>query len=97
VPLSSRGTRQGEVPIPSVGMGRVALAAGIGVVALTAASQTGLLGGHDFLLIAAVGLVAAIFCVVIALDYRSRQAFVGAAMSAAPIVLLLYYLMNSEG
>ncbi len=78
-------------------MGNVAFTIGLGVVALTAASQLDILGGHDFLLVAVVGLIAAIFCLVTALQTRSRRAGIGAAMSALPVVLLFYYLVTSEG
>lgn len=78
-------------------MGSVALGVGFAVAALTAASQTGLLGGHDFVLIAVTGLVAGIFCLIVALEARSRRAALGAAMSAVPVVLLAYFLLTSDG
>lgn len=78
-------------------MGNVAFTVGTGVVALTAGSRAGLLGGHDFLLVAVVGLVAGTFCVVTALATNSQRAAVGAAMSTLPVVLLVYYLMTGEG
>lgn len=78
-------------------VGSVALGLGFAVAALTAASQTGLLGGHDFGLIAVVGLVASVFCLIVALATRCRRAALGAAMSAVPVVLLAYFLLTSDG
>ncbi len=84
-------------PLWSGCMGRVALTVGLAILALTAASQFGLLGSHDFSVIAATGLVAAVFCLVTTLAARSRQALVGAVMSAVPVALLVYYLSTSDG
>jgi hypothetical protein len=78
-------------------MGTAALVVGIAVVVLTAASQTGVLGGQDFLVIAAVGLLGVAFSLVIALMQRSRAALAGLLLSLLPVALLVYYLSTSEG
>jgi type IV secretory pathway TrbD component len=78
-------------------MGTAALVVGIAVVVLTAASQTGVLGGQDFLVIAAVGLLGAIFSLVIALMQRSTAALSGLLLSLLPVALLVYYLSTTEG
>jgi hypothetical protein len=77
-------------------MGTAALVVGIAVVVLTAASQTGVLGRQDFLVIAAVGLLGAAFSLVIALMQRSRAALAGLLLSLLPVALLVYYLSTTE-
>lgn len=78
-------------------MGVVSLVLGFAVLALTVASQTGLLGGHDFVLIAVGGLIACVFCLVVGLEARSRLALLGAATSALPVALLAYFLLTGDG
>lgn len=77
--------------------GNVALAVGVGVLLLTGASQTGVLGGHDFLLIALAGLVGSVFCAVVALEAHARRAAIGAVLAATPMAMLAYFLLTSEG
>jgi hypothetical protein len=78
-------------------MGRAALGVGIAVLLLTVASQTGLLGGHDFVVIAAAGLLGAAFSLVIAVRERSAAALAGLVLSLPPVALLVYYLSTTEG
>ncbi len=78
-------------------MGRAALGVGIAVLLLTAASQTGLLGGYDFVVIAATGLLGATFSLVIAVRERSGAALAGLVLSLPPVALLVYYLSTTEG
>ncbi len=78
-------------------MGTAALVVGIAVVVLTAASQSGVLGGQDFLVIAAVGLLGAAFSLVIVLMQRSGAALAGLLLSLLPVALLVYYLSTTEG
>jgi hypothetical protein len=78
-------------------VGSVALAVGITVAALTVASQTGLLGSHDFLVIALLGLVAAVGCGIVALETHAKRAGAGAALAVLPVVLLTYFLLTSDG
>ena len=78
-------------------MGTAALGVGLVVLAVTAATQAGFLGGGDFLPVAGAGFVAMVFCLIVALEARSRLAAVGAAMSALPVALLAYFLLTSDG
>jgi hypothetical protein len=78
-------------------MGRAALAVGVAVLLLTAASQTGLLGGHDFFDIAAAGLLGAAFSLVVAVRTRSRAAVAGLVLSLLPVAQLAYYLSTTDG
>ncbi len=78
-------------------VGTVAFGVGLVMLVVTSASQTGLLGGGDFLLVAALGFVAMVFCLIVALEVRSRLAAVGAALSALPVALLAYFLLTSDG
>lgn len=85
------------MPLPSRAVGVAALGLGFAVLAFTAASQTGLLGGHDFVLIAVAGLIAAVFCLIVAFEAPSRLALLGAVMSALPVVLVAYFLLTTDG
>ncbi len=85
------------MPIASGAVGRAALAVGVAVLLLTGASQTGLLGGHDFLVIAAAGLLGAVFSLVVAVRTRSRAAVAGLVRSLLPFALLVYYLSATDG
>lgn len=78
-------------------MGSVALAVGIAVAALTVASQAGLLGGHDFLLVASLGLFAAVGCLIVAFETHAKRAGAGAALAGLPVVLLTCFLLTSDG
>ncbi len=78
-------------------MGTAAVVVGIAGVVLTAASQTGVLGSQELLVIAAVGLLGAAFSLVIALMQRSRAALAGLLLSLLPVALLVYYLSTTEG
>lgn len=78
-------------------MGTVALAVGAAVLLLTGASQTGLLGAHDFVVIAAVGLLGAAFSLATAVRARSRAAVAGLVLSLLPVALLVYYLSTTDG
>ena len=78
-------------------MGSLAFAVGLAIAGLTVASQVGLLGGHDFVVVALAGFVAGVFCLIVALEARSRIAAVGAALSLLPVVLLAYFLATSDG
>lgn len=78
-------------------MGSVALAVGVAVLLLAAASQTGRLGGQDFLVIAAAGLFGAAFSLVVAVRTRSRTAVAGLVLSLLPVALLVYCLSTTDG
>lgn len=78
-------------------MDKVALSVGLVVLALTAATQAGLVRGGDFLLVAGVGFAAMVFCLIVALEARSRLAAMGAALSALPVTLLAYFFLTSDG
>ena len=78
-------------------MGRAALAVGVSVLLVTVASQAGLLGGHDFLTVAVLGLLGAVFCAVVYLGSRTRAALAGLVFSLLPVALLVYYLAVSDG
>jgi hypothetical protein len=79
------------------GAGTAALAGGLAVLLLTVASQVGLLGPHDFLTIAVVGLLGAVFCLAVALRRRSRAAVAGLVLSLLPVALLVYYVGTTAG
>ncbi len=85
------------MPLAFAGMGTAALIVGVAVLLLTTASQTGLLGGHDFVVIAAAGLLGAVFSLAVALRERSKAALAGLVLSLLPIALLVYYLSTTEG
>lgn len=81
-------------------VGAVALGLGIVIAAVTLASQIGLLGGHDFALVALFGLMGTVVAVVALLTKRERHralAAVGLALSSVPVILLVYYLGTSDG
>jgi hypothetical protein len=78
-------------------MSNVAVAVGLAVLLVTAASQTGGLGDHDFVLVAMGGLAAAVFCTIVALESHSRRAAVAALASILPFGLLVYFLVTSDG
>ena len=78
-------------------MSTAALVAGLLVLLVTVLSQTGLLGAHDFLNVALLGLLATVFCLVVVLMSRSRAALTGLALSLLPIALLVYYLATTDG
>jgi hypothetical protein len=78
-------------------VGTAALVVGFCVLLLTTASQVGVLGGGDFLLIAAAGLVACVFCTIVALEAHSRRAAIGAILSATPVAMIAYFLLTSDG
>ena len=78
-------------------MNTAALVTGIVVLLVTVASQAGLLGGHDFAAVALLGLLGAVFCMVVGLKTHSRAAFGGLGLSLLPVAMLTYYLVTSGG
>jgi hypothetical protein len=77
--------------------GGVALAVGVAVLLVTAASQTGLLGAHDFSVVALLGLAGAALCVALGASSGSRAALAGLALSLLPVGMLVVYLSLSDG
>ena len=94
-PATTRPTSAVAPPYPAL-MGRAAVAVGLAVLLLTHASQSGLLGAHDFAAIALIGLLGALFCTFAAVTSRSRAAVGGILLSVLPVVLLIYYLNTSN-
>jgi hypothetical protein len=78
------------------GMGATAFAVGIVVLLATLASQTGL-GPDDFVTVAGLGVLGAVFCLFVAVRSRSRAAIGGFVLSLLPIALLVYFLAVSDG
>jgi hypothetical protein len=81
-------------------MGVVALVVGIVAAAVMIASQTGLLGGHDYLVVAASGLIAAVVAGAVVLRERGRQrtlALTGLGLALLPVGLLGVFLLISGG
>ena len=78
-------------------MNTAALVAGFVVLLVTVASQVGLMGAHDFVAVALLGLLSAVFCTVVALKTRGRAAFGGLGLSLLPLAMLMYYLATSGG
>jgi hypothetical protein len=64
---------------------------------LTVLNQLGLGPVHDFVVLAFAGLAVGIIAVIVSFELDSRRALAGAAMSFAPVVLLVYYVLASEG
>ena len=77
-------------------MGAAAFVVGILVLLLTVASQTGL-GPDDFVTVAALGFLGAVFCLFVSVTAHSRTALAGLGLSLLPVVLLVYFLAVSEG
>jgi len=78
-------------------MAAAALAVGVALLLITVASQTGLLGAHDFVRVGLLGLLGAVFCGAVFVRRRTRSAFVGLILSLLPVALLVFYLAISEG
>ena len=78
-------------------MGAAGLVVGVAVLLVTFASQTGLLGGHDFVNVALFGLAGAASCLGIVLRWPTRAALAGLTLSLLPVALLVYYLATSDG
>jgi hypothetical protein len=78
-------------------MGAAALAVGVVVLLVTVASQTGLLGAHDFVTVAALGLLGAVFCLAVCVRWRTRAALAGLVLSLLPVALLCFYLAVTDG
>ena len=77
--------------------GRLALGVGVIVALVTAASRAGLLGPHDFTVIALLGLIGAALCAPAVTAARSPASVAGLLLSLLPVALLVFFLTTSDG
>ena len=89
--------------VPAARRDRLSLAAvlgGVVVLALTAVSQTGLLGPHDFVRVAALGslgVLLSVLAIVRRTGRARRTAVLGLLLAAAPLILIGYYVVVTGG
>lgn len=74
----------------------LAVAVGLGVAALTVASQVGL-GPADFFTVALLGLAGTTLCATAVMKTRSWRSWLAMILSLLPVALLVYFLAATDG